>query len=107
MSGEDLAPYARLVKLIEQELELAGAGRVEALAAAATRRGDHLASLPLPAPPEAAALLLRAEALHSRVLIETQRIAEALESSRRRGRRRHAVALTYLQVPPRADVASA
>ncbi|HET9074873.1 MAG TPA: hypothetical protein VFN48_09860 [Solirubrobacteraceae bacterium] len=107
MAARSLAPYEHLVKLIEQELELAGAGRVEELQAAITRRGAHLASLTLPAPPEAATLLLRAEALHNRMIIETQRIAEALETTRRRSRRRHAVALTYLQVPPGGHVTSA
>lgn len=84
------APFQTLVKLIERELELAGQGRLQELQKAVARTGAHVANLPSPAPDSARPLVLRAEALRGRVIIETRRLRESIAGSRaslRRGRR--------------------
>lgn len=84
------APFQRLVKLIEHELELAGQGRVEELQEAVESTGAYMATLPNPAPDSARHLVLRAEALRGRVTIEVTRLKESIALTRsalRRGRR--------------------
>jgi len=84
------APFQKLVKLIERELELAGQGLVDELHEAITQTGAYMATLPNPAPESAQSLVLRAEALRGRVNIEVQRVKESIaltRSSLRRGRR--------------------
>ncbi|WP_249009144.1 hypothetical protein [Conexibacter sp. DBS9H8] len=88
-------PYVRLVTLLERELELAGQGRVEELAAAVVARGEFLMTLPSPAPDAAEPWLLRARALHSRVTIETERLATVLAARRSAHRRAWAAARRY------------
>ena len=87
--------YARLIELIEFELELAAEGHLEQLEAAVAERGRFLATLPVPAPAEAEPLLRRAEALHGRLMIETRRIAEALEQRREARQLARRLARTY------------
>ena len=90
MTAAEQAPFQKLVKLIEHELELAGQGRVQELDEAVHRTGAHMATLPHPAPASARPLVLRAEALRGRVIIETTRLRESIALSRgslRRGRR--------------------
>lgn len=90
MTGAELAPFQRLVKLIERELELAERGRLEQLQAAVERTGAQLASLPQPAPQSALPLVLRAQAMRNRVTILLERLQDELGASRsalRRGRR--------------------
>ena len=89
MRAAGRAAYERLVKMIEHELELAGQGLLEELGDAVTKTGEYMASLPVPAPASAQPVLLRAQALRSRVQIETQRLLEGIEltqASRRRAR---------------------
>ena len=84
------APFQKLVKLIEHELELAGQGLIQELDDAIARTGDHMATLPNPAPESAQQLALRAEALRGRVIIEVTRLKENIALTRatlRRGRR--------------------
>jgi hypothetical protein len=95
----NLAPYERLVKLIERELELAGQGRVHELRGAVAERSRYLRSLPTPAPAEAEHVLLRARALHSRLSIETQRLAEALIRRREARRVARTMARRYVPTP--------
>ncbi len=82
MSADDLAPYERLVRMIERELELVRARRFDELRDAVTRRGALLATLTLPPPPAAQPSFQRAGALHALVLAETRaasgRIAQSL-----------------------------
>ena len=95
------APFQKLVKLIEHELELAGQGRLQELHEAVSKTGDYMETLPNPAPASARQLVLRAEALRGRVTIEVTRLRESIalsRASRRRGRR---VARQYR--PPRGD----
>lgn len=99
MSTHEAAPYERLAKLIEHELELAGQGRLRELHEAVAARGAYLRGLPFPAPPSARAALHRANALHSRVIIETLRARESLEQSRLTLRRTRRVAKTYAPLP--------
>jgi hypothetical protein len=84
------APFQKLVKLIEHELELAGHGLVDELHEAIAQTGAYMATLPSPAPESAQPLVLRAEALRGRVNIEVQRLKESIALTRgslRRGRR--------------------
>jgi hypothetical protein len=84
------APFQRLVKLIEHELELAGQGLVDELHEAVAETGAYMATLPNPAPESARQLVLRADALRGRVTIEAQRLKESVALTRaalRRGRR--------------------
>jgi hypothetical protein len=97
VAAPPMNPYARLVSLIERELELAGQGRVEELAAAVIERGEFLATLPSPAPDGAEPWLLRARALHSRVTIETERLAAGLAARRSAHRRAWAAARRYMR----------
>jgi hypothetical protein len=99
MSTSEAAPFEQLAKMIERELELAGQGRLRELREAVTARGAFLRALPFPAPPAARAALHRANALHSRVIIETVRARESLEQSRVSLRRSRRVAKTYAPLP--------
>jgi hypothetical protein len=103
----DTAPYERLAKLIEHELELAGQGRLLELHDAVAARGAYLRALPMPAPPAARAAIERANALHSRVIIETLRARESLANSRRSLRRARRVAKTYAPLPTKRYSTSA
>ena len=105
---EQLALYGRLVKMLEHELELAGQGRVTELGAAIEQRSRYLRSLPAPADSDTEQLLLRAQALHGRVSIETQRLAEAITGRREARRLARRMARTYVAAPsPRSYSTSA
>jgi hypothetical protein len=93
------APFHRLVKLIEHELELAGQGRVQELDDAVARTAEYMAALPHPAPHSAQPLVLRAEALRGRVIIEVTRLKESIAISRASLRRSRRVTRQY--GPPR------
>lgn len=95
MSAEEQAPFHALVKLIEQELELAGQGRVDELQEAVARTGEFMATLPNPAPASARQLVLRAEALRGRVAIEVTRLRDGLSASRSALRRNRDIARSY------------
>ncbi len=97
----DAAPYERLVRMIEHELELAGQGRLEELSDAVDARGEYLTTLRSPAPAAARGAVERANALHCRVIIETLRVRESLERSRGSLRRARRVARTYSPAPRR------
>ena len=90
MIAAEQAPFQKLVKLIERELELAGQGLLQELDEAVAQTGAYMATLPNPAPESAQQLVLRAAALRGRVTIEVTRLKESLALSRaslRRGRR--------------------
>jgi hypothetical protein len=95
LATAERAPFHRLIKLIEHELELAGSGRVQELAAAVSKTGAFMATLPSPAPASARPLVERAKALRGRVTIETERLRESIELSRASKRRTRRVARTY------------
>ncbi len=103
----DAAPYERLARMIERELELADQGRLAELSASVRARGEYLRSLATPAPASARRALERANALHSRVIIETLRAKESLERSRGSLRRGRQVARTYSPAPRRRYSTSA
>ena len=94
------APFERLARMIEQELELIAEGDLEAFAAAVEARGDYLRSLPVPPPAAARPTLIRVQALQSRVEIEAQRVRDqlALVRSQQAGARR--AAKGYAGPPP-------
>ncbi len=72
------ARYAALLEHAEIELELAGRGEVDALAALGERWDELVAGLPARAPDGAAALLERALLMHERTRIELIRLREAM-----------------------------
>jgi hypothetical protein len=75
-----LGPYEAIREHAELELELAGRGEIERLAALGTRWEELIAGLP-PTPPAAAAQLLeRARLIHERTRIELIRLRETLLS---------------------------
>ena len=93
------APFHTLVKLVEQELELAEQGRLNELEDAITRTGAHIATLPAPAPASAQPLALRAEAMRGRVMIVVERVEERLSVSRAAARRARRIARKYGTAP--------
>jgi hypothetical protein len=95
------APFHTLIKLIEHELELAGQGRLQELQLAVQRTGEHLQTLPTPAPEAAMGLVLRAQALRGRVTIEVTRLSESIAASRARIRRGRELSRQYGNRPSR------
>lgn len=95
MTRPETAPFQRLVKMIEHELQLAGEGRVQELREAVAKTGVYMATLPSPAPPSALALVHRAEAMRARVRIEAQRLGESIQISRASFRRARQIAKKY------------
>jgi hypothetical protein len=95
VSAADTARYEQLAKMIERELELVSAGRLDEFDAAVRARGELLASLPAPAPEAAAPAIARACALHSRVMIEALRVRDGLQRSRASLRRARRVTKGY------------
>lgn len=97
MSAADNASFRHLEQLIERELELAGRGNIGALEQAVRLTGEYMQTLPFPAPDGARASIERAKALRGRVTIETRRLQEQLELSRRSLRTARRMARTYSQ----------
>jgi hypothetical protein len=91
------APFQRLIKLIERELELAGQGRLQELQDAVAETGRFMETLPAPAPESAQPLVERAKALRGRVTIETRRLRDGIEFSRGALRRARRISKTYSQ----------
>ena len=73
-----LLPYEALFEHVELELELAGRGEIEALAAMAGRWQGLLAELPATPPAAAAGLLERAKLVHERTRIELIRLRDGV-----------------------------
>ena len=94
-----LEPYERLVAMIEHELKLLAEGRLDDLGEAVTRRGELLAALPAEPPAGAEELFDKARLLHERVIAETTRAGEALQTSLAGLRRIRQAAAGYR--PPR------
>lgn len=91
MTGPDLSRYEALAEHAELELELAGRGAVEQLAALAPRWEELTAGLPEVPPREAADALARAQLLHERTHIDLLRMRDALRQEiARAGRARQA-----------------
>ncbi len=97
VSWRETAPFERLIKMIERELELAGQGRVQELREAVAKTGAYMATLPTPAPAAARALVLRAQALRGRVTIEAQRLKENIEISQASVRTARRISRKYAQ----------
>ncbi len=75
-----LARYEAILEHAELELELAGRGQVEPLAALGARWEQLIADLPAQPPATAAQLLERARLVHERTRIELIRLRETLLS---------------------------
>jgi hypothetical protein len=97
LKAAEQAPFQKLIKLIEHELELAGQGLLEELQEAVVKTGTYMETLPSPAPESAQPLVERAKALRGRVTIETRRLQESIEFSRGALRRARRVSKTYSQ----------
>jgi hypothetical protein len=101
-----LRPYEAIREHAELELELAGRGEVDRLAALAERWEALIAGLPPRAPASAAALLEQARLIHERTRIELARLREALLSELALAGRARRAANGYtgeLQRRPRLD----
>jgi hypothetical protein len=72
------APYETLARIIERELELLGAGRLDELEATTAERAALVASLPVTPPACARPALERAALTQKRVEIEIIRRREAI-----------------------------
>lgn len=75
-----LEPYRAVLAHAELELELAGRGEVDALAALAARWDAIVAELPQRPPPAAGSLLARATLIHERTRVELERLRASLLS---------------------------
>lgn len=89
------APFHTLIKLIEQELELAEDGRIDELREALARTGAHIETLPKPTPASARPLLLHAQAMRGRVTVLTERSRDRLAVARTVRRRERRIARSY------------
>jgi hypothetical protein len=78
VTDADLAPYERLLSMIEQELALLRSGRLDALAEAVEHRCAFTAELPYTPPPAARAALERASELHHLTIAEAEHSKESL-----------------------------
>jgi len=74
------ARYEAILRHAELELELAGRGEIDRLAALGARWNELIAGLPAQPPAAAAQLLQRASLIHERTRIELIRLREALMS---------------------------
>jgi len=75
---QSLRPYEAIYEHAERELELAGSGDIERLAALGARWQQLIADLPPRPPASAAELLARARLMHERTRIELIRMRELL-----------------------------
>ena len=76
----ELAPYEAIIAHAELELELAGRGDLDRLAAVGARWEELVAGLPARPPAAAGPLLERASMIHERTRIDLIRIRETLLS---------------------------
>jgi hypothetical protein len=97
---DDAAPYVRLMKMIEAELEFARRRELNELRAAVERTGAYMQTLTTPAPASAQATLQRALALRSRVEIEARRARDEIHAARLSLRRTRRVARHYAPPQP-------
>ncbi len=97
LTAAEQAPFQKLIKLIERELELAGQGLLNELQDAVQKTGAYMDTLPSPAPESAQPLVERAKALRGRVTIETKRLQEGIEVSRGALRTARRFSKTYSQ----------
>jgi hypothetical protein len=74
----ELAPYEAILAHAELELELAGSGALEELAALAERWEELVAGLPDRPPRAAAVVLERAWLIHERTRVELIRLRDSL-----------------------------
>jgi hypothetical protein len=100
------APYEAILEHAELELELAGRGEIEALAALGAHWDELTAELPAQPPAAARELLARAQMIHQRTHIELVRLREVLlseASAARRARRASDGYAGQLSRRPRLD----
>jgi hypothetical protein len=80
LAAPTLGRYEAIREHAELELELAGRGEIERLAALGARWEELIAGLPAQPPAAAAALLEQAQLMHERTRIELLRLREVLLS---------------------------
>jgi hypothetical protein len=93
--AEEQAPFHTLIRMIEREIELADQGLLDELRDAVEATGAYIATLPVPAPASAEALVLRADAMRGRVMTETARLRESIARSRTTLHRARRIARRY------------
>ena len=96
---DDAAPYLRLMKLIENELELARNRKLRELRVAVEKTGEYMSTLPTPAPPAAQPTIQRAMGMRSRVAIEARRHRDEIQATRTALRRSRQLARSYAGGP--------
>jgi hypothetical protein len=104
--GAALGAYRELLAHAQLELELAGAGDVDALDGMGTRWQELVRALPSRPPAEAGPILARARLVHERTRVELLRIRERLLADAHVAGRARRTAEGYggeLQAPARVD----
>jgi hypothetical protein len=105
LAGPSGAPYQAIVEHAELELELAGQGDLDRLAALGAHWDELIRELPPRPPAVAAPLLERAKLIHERTRIELLRLREALLADIATTRRARQATGSYAgQLPPRPRV---
>jgi hypothetical protein len=94
-TSAELAPYEALLAHAEVELELAGSGDIERLAALAPLWQQLIAALPAGPPSGAAELIERATLMHERTRVELLRVRDALLAEMATVRRARETATGY------------
>jgi hypothetical protein len=95
IDSDVLAPYRAIIEHAEMELELAGNGDVEGLAALAGHWDELVAGLPATPPGNAGQLLERAQLLHERTRVELIRLRDTLLADFATARRAQRTAAGY------------
>ena len=78
LAGSELGPYRAILEYAELELEHAGRGEIDELAALGARWEQLIAELPRTPPAAAGTLLERAALMHERTRVELIRLREAV-----------------------------
>jgi hypothetical protein len=106
MPEPSLRPYEAIHEHAELELELAGKGEIECLAALGARWEELIGGLPAQPPAAASQLLERARLIHERTRVELMRLRDAMLAELATTRRARRAAEGYagqLRPRPRLD----
>jgi hypothetical protein len=107
MTPADAAPYETLARMIERELELVGAGRLDELPELVRAREELIASMPATPPATARPALERAALMQKRLEIEILRRRDAILLELEKVERAQRAARGYAPPRPRSPQISA